>query len=266
MTYFGFIVRFLLVPLVLLGALTLWDLRRGKRLIWRLNDGLEWAALAVLGAVALLYTTPWDNYLVATRVWWYDPVLVAGITLGWVPVEEYLFFVLQTLVTGLWLLFLARRWPVTAHFRSCPRHLRWILALIVGFLWLGAVMTLIAGWRSGNYLGLQLAWGLPPLILQLAYGADVLWRYRRLVLLAWLPPTLYLCIADALAISSGTWTVNPARSLNLYLAGQLPVEEATFFLLTNMLIVFGMVLLLVYESRRHKAVSLGPVFARSNQI
>jgi lycopene cyclase domain-containing protein len=84
MTYFGFIVRFLLVPLVLLGALTLWDLRRGKRLIWRLNDGLEWAALAVLGAVALLYTTPWDNYLVATRVWWYDPVLVAGITLGWV--------------------------------------------------------------------------------------------------------------------------------------------------------------------------------------
>jgi len=74
MTYFGFIVRFLLVPLVLLGALTLWDLRRDKRLIWRLNDGLEWAALAVLGAVALLYTTPWDNYLVATRVWWYDPV------------------------------------------------------------------------------------------------------------------------------------------------------------------------------------------------
>ena len=266
MTYFGFIVRFLLVPLVLLGALTLWDLRRGVGLPRGLRGGSAWIALALHGAVALLYTTPWDNYLVATRTWWYDPALVIGITLGWVPVEEYLFFVLQTLVTGLWLLYLARRLPVDGGFHPHPRRLRWVLAVIVGLLWLSAVIALVVGWRPGNYLGLQLVWGLPPLILQLAFGADILWRYRLLVLLALLPPTLYLSIADALAISSGTWTVNPARSLNLYLAGQLPVEEATFFLLTNMLIVFGMVLLLVYESRRHKAVSLGPVFARSNQI
>jgi lycopene cyclase domain-containing protein len=87
-----------------------------------------------------------------------------------------------------------------------------------------------------------------------------LWRYRRLVLLAWLPPTLYLCIADALAISSGTWTVNPARSLNIYLAGYLPVEEFTFFLLTNLLIVLGMILFLAYASRRHKILSPEPVF------
>ena len=266
MTYFGFIVRFLLVPLVLLGALALWDLRRGKRLIWRLNDGLEWAALAVLGAVALLYTTPWDNYLVATRTWWYDPALVIGITLGWVPVEEYLFFVLQTLVTGLWLLYLARRLPVGGGFYPHPRRLRWVLAAFVGLLWLSAVIALVASWRPGNYLGLQLVWGLPPLILQLAFGADILWRYRRLVLLAWLPPTLYLCIADALAISSGTWTVNPARSLNLYLAGYLPVEEFTFFLLTNLLIVLGMILFLTYASYRHQTLSRNHVFARSNQI
>jgi lycopene cyclase domain-containing protein len=182
MTYFGFIVRFLLVPLVLLGALTLWDLRRGVGLPRGLRGGSAWIALALHGAVALLYTTPWDNYLVATRAWWYDPGLVAGITLGWVPVEEYIFFVLQTLVTGLWLLFLARRWPVTANFRSRPRHLGWILALIVGFLWLGAVMTLITGWRSGTYLGLQLAWGLPPLsynllLAQTLCGVAAAWCY-----------------------------------------------------------------------------------------
>ena len=51
--------------------------------------------------VAVLYTTPWDNYLVATGVWWYDPHLVAGLVLGWVPIEEYTFFILQTLAMGL---------------------------------------------------------------------------------------------------------------------------------------------------------------------
>ena len=29
--------------------------------------------------IAVVYTTHWDNYLVATRVWWYDPALVSGI-------------------------------------------------------------------------------------------------------------------------------------------------------------------------------------------
>ena len=65
----------------------------------------HWAAFII----ALLYTTPWDNYLVATGVWWYDPALVTGLTLGWVPIEEYTFFILQTLLAGLWLAFLARR-------------------------------------------------------------------------------------------------------------------------------------------------------------
>jgi lycopene cyclase domain-containing protein len=92
------------------------------------------------------------------------------------------------------------------------------------------------------------------------------WRCRRLVLLAWLPPTLYLSIADALAIPSGTWTVNPARSLNIYLAGCLPVEEFTFFLLTNLLIVLGMILFLTYVGHRHQTLSRNHVFARSNQI
>jgi putative membrane protein len=59
-----------------------------------------WVFLAI---VALLYTTPWDNYLVANHIWTYPPERVWGIRLGWVPLEEYLFFVLQTTLTTLWL-------------------------------------------------------------------------------------------------------------------------------------------------------------------
>ena len=73
--------------------------RRGPR---------PWWAVAGLALVALIYTTPWDNYLVATGVWWYDPRLVSGLTLGWVPAEEYCFFILQTLLTGLWTAALVR--------------------------------------------------------------------------------------------------------------------------------------------------------------
>ena len=55
-------------------------------------------------------------------------------------------------------------------------------------------------------------------------------NHRRLVLLGLLPTTLYLSAADALAISSGTWTISPPLSLGIYIGGVLPVEELLFFL------------------------------------
>jgi lycopene cyclase domain-containing protein len=61
--------------------------------------------------IAVVYTTPWDNYLVATGVWWYDPQLVTGLVLGWVPIEEYTFFIVQPILAGLWLLMLMRYLP-----------------------------------------------------------------------------------------------------------------------------------------------------------
>ncbi|MHB8625356.1 MAG: lycopene cyclase domain-containing protein [Aggregatilineales bacterium] len=68
-----------------------------------------WVGLFALVVVAVAYTTPWDNYLVASRVWYYDPRLVLNIILGYVPVEEYLFFILQTLAVGLFVVWLWRR-------------------------------------------------------------------------------------------------------------------------------------------------------------
>lgn len=201
-------------------------------------------AIAIHVVIALIYTTPWDNYLVATGVWYYDPALVTGLTFGWVPVEEYTFFILQPILGGLWLLTLTRRLEILpevdqAEFRP---SLRWQLALVAAFLWLVSAVLLWSGWAGGTYLALELTWALPPIILQLAFGADILWRNRRLLFLAILPLTLYLSAADALAIESGTWTINPDQSLHLLIGGLLPLEEFLFFLLTNTLVVFGLVL------------------------
>ena len=84
MTYFAFHLRFLLPPILVLGLLVLRDYRRGKRLPAVLRRRSAGLALLINIALAVIYTTPWDNYLVATRVWWYDPAGVTGVTLGWV--------------------------------------------------------------------------------------------------------------------------------------------------------------------------------------
>jgi len=57
--------------------------------------------VGLMALIAALYATPWDNLIVAQGVWSYDPHRVAGIILGWVPLEEYLFFLLQPMLTGL---------------------------------------------------------------------------------------------------------------------------------------------------------------------
>ena len=104
MTYSQFLILFVCIPLCLLG----WRLRRRLRRI----DALMLVALTL---IAVVYTTPWDNYLVATGVWYYDHRLVLNWTLGYVPIEEYTFFVLQTFLTGLFGLWLWHRFYDRVH-------------------------------------------------------------------------------------------------------------------------------------------------------
>jgi len=96
-SYGQFLVVFLVLPIVVLGV----ALRR--RLSARYLR-----SMAMLALVAFAYTTPWDNLIVALGVWTYDRSLIAGIVIGYVPLEEYLFYGLQTILTSLVLLALRR--------------------------------------------------------------------------------------------------------------------------------------------------------------
>lgn len=246
MTYFGVLLRFLFIPTGILLGLAIYAARRQPQrpAAWR-----KWSATSALllhVVIAVVYTTPWDNYLVATHVWWYDPDLVSGIIIGWVPIEEYIFFVVQPIMTGLWLLMLMRY----SDGKLRPTHnarRRWVVGGMV-VVWLAMLIILVGGWKPGTYLALELGWALPPIMLQLSFGADILWSYRRPVFWTIVPMTLYLSGVDALAIQWGTWTIDPAQSLNYLLGGILPVEEFLFFLLTNTLLTFGITLLLAEES------------------
>ena len=95
------------------------------------------------------------------------------------------------------------------------------------------------------YLVHLLAWALPLVALQLGV---LVWRYRArtpAILRAVVPPalgvTVWLVAADQLAIRAGVWEFGPGKHLGIYL-GAVPVEEALFFLLTNLLVVLGLAL------------------------
>lgn len=230
MTYAAFLSAFLVIPIAIL---TRSAVKNGFR---------SWGLLAALSAIALLYTTLWDNFLVANRIWWYSPSQISGFLIGWVPLEEYVFFLLQPVLTGLWTWLVIRNFGKGSSSAVRKQALRWGTVGGSLILWLLASGTLIVGWPATRYLALILIWVLPPLALQFTYGADILWQRRWIVLLALIPPTLFLAAADILAISSGIWTINPSTSLPLLLFGVLPLEELLFFLVTNCLIVFTVIL------------------------
>jgi lycopene cyclase domain-containing protein len=95
------------------------------------------------------------------------------------------------------------------------------------------------------YLVHLLAWSLPVLCMQLAV---IRWRYREhtgAVLRAVLPPALavtaWLVAGDHLAIRAGVWRFGEGKHLGVHL-GAVPIEEVLFFLVTNLLVVFGLAL------------------------
>jgi lycopene beta-cyclase len=235
-TYLQFHFVFTLPPLLLLAVLTWRASQRGR---------VPRAGLIALGAhvvLALVYTTPWDNLLVARGVWGYGDGRVL-FTLGWVPFEEYLFFIIQTLLTGLWLLLL-RSWRRVPELpEALPGAAR--VRLVGALLWLGlaAAGVLALDTERGSYFGLIAAWAAPVLALQWGVGGDLLLRRWRIVVPAFAAPTLLLWLADRLAIGAGIWWISEELSSGLHLLG-LPLEEALFFLLTNLLVVFGMTLAL----------------------
>ncbi|MET0405736.1 MAG: lycopene cyclase domain-containing protein [Cystobacter sp.] len=93
MTYARFLGLFVVLPIILLAL-------RYRRVLSR---------RALMPLVPLLFivyaaTCPWDNLAVKWGLWRFKPELIWGIVVGYLPLEEYLFFGLQTVLVGLWVL------------------------------------------------------------------------------------------------------------------------------------------------------------------
>lgn len=253
MTYLQFLVYFVILPAVALSVLV----RPTRR---------EWLSVLAVMAIAYLWTTPWDNYLVGSGVWYYNPALVTGIVFGWVPLEEYLFFGLQVWLAGMWTLALMR---LTGYAANAPQTITVPALAVSALLGLGVwalsqeaanpqvLPALLGAFRTGpmpadlpplpfgtaNYALLIGVWAAPVILGQLWLAWPVVRQHPALWALGWLAPAAYLTALDALAIGSGTWTIAPTQSLGVMLpGGVVPLEEGLFFVATCILITQGLIL------------------------
>ena len=230
MTYFHFHLLFLLPPICIIWWL-------GRRHAFFTSPSAI-GSLLTISAIAFIYTTPWDNFLVQNGVWGYGEDRVWG-TIGYVPIEEYLFFILQPVLTGFWLYFLMSTRFKRSRITSQSGQAHWLGTLTYTYLSLAGLLML--QYESTYYMALILVWACPILAVQWAYGGYYLWSKRSLFLIAVMAPTLYLWVADRIAIGVGIWHISERYTTGLHLMG-LPIEEALFFLITNLLVVQGMML------------------------
>ena len=260
MTYFGFLLRFLLIPILIFLAITYWDHKSNKQINGFQNGRAVWIGIGIHVLLAVIYTTPWDNYLVATGVWYYNPKLVTGLVIGYVPIEEYTFFVLETILSGLWWWFLVHRFslirsqsPSEKGKFTRSKLLVSLSSCVLAPLWLAFTYLFFFGEPKWTYISIILFWALPPIFIQLLFGADILWHYRKLVFWGFAIPSTYLSLIDIAALKETTWSISSSQTTGILFFGILPIEEVVFFFVTNVLITVGMTLLLASLSQERFA-------------
>ena len=169
------------------------------------------------------------------------------------PLEEYLFFILQSVnvMLGIHALFrLAPTWHVEAG--TSITHSTWLYLagsvpawVLVGFelrRW---------GRRTGpsrNYL-LHLVWFLPVLYVQWLVAPSLLGLHLGLLILVTCGFGAYYTAADWIAVRAKLWYFDEKQITGIKLGGLLPWEEAAFFFLTSLLVAQSFLLLLPFYER-----------------
>jgi lycopene beta-cyclase len=204
----------------------------------------SWTSLIFICSLAFFYTTPWDNYLVYKKVWWYGPDRVLG-TLLYVPLEEYAFFLLQSVLMTWFFFFIAKpsQWTASVPHRFAPVQIIFLFMLpcCLSFALYLDEETL--------YLALITSWSFFVLGLQWCIGPHILLTQKRAIIGSVAIMSCYLCAADRFAIGLGIWEISATYTTGIFIFG-LPVEEALFFLVTNLMVAQGVTLFLSPDLRK----------------
>jgi putative membrane protein len=236
MTYFQFHSLFnlpLATALCLINALVPW------------SNG-EIFALAITLLAAAAFTTPWDNFAVMWGIWDF-PRHRYWFRLGYLPIEEYLFFLLQTFNVILGCRAILWAWPSLKTGLATP--LTWTHAIQAGvivFSWLmvGAWYLYHLPKRSHYYALHLLFWFLPVIILQWVLAPHLMAAHAGFLAIVSFGFGFYYILADLVAVRAGTWYFDEEMNTGFLLFGILPWEEAAFFFLTSLLVAQSYLLLL----------------------
>lgn len=207
---------------------------------WPFLSRFELFKITFVSSMALIYTTPWDNFIIFHNAWMYKPEKILAVV-GYVPVEEYMFFVIQTVMTSLWVLICTRWSPACFHFnynKTTYRLIRWIPISVLALTAVQGYRMTIPG-KDTFYLGCILWWSCPVVIFLWFGAGNYFVKMSTTAAIAVIVPTLYLCWVDQIALKDDVWHINEKTSLKIFLAEDLPFEECLFFLITNVIVVLG---------------------------
>ncbi len=241
MTYRGFHYRFNAGILLVLAAIAFVDGILGTTLV----------VSGVLSIVVIAFTFPWDNAAVRRGIWDFpeDRILFR---VQFLPIEEILFFVLQTLIVGLFTSILSSRLtriPTVVADITSPTTITSILLVLcvwgtVGYL----TRRRRRERRRSSYADHLLFWFLPIIVLQWTFGWQILAPYADLVILSASVWGAYYTLADIVAVRQGIWFFDREQTTGLTI-GPLPWEEVAFFFLTSLLVAQSVLLLLPQNLR-----------------
>jgi lycopene cyclase domain-containing protein len=206
----------------------------------------SWAELGTIRAALLTlvivyaFTSPWDNWAVKRGIWGF-PEGRFSFRIAHLPVEEYAFFGLQTLMVIGLMLALQPHLPVAApEWRRWPA---WTPPIVLG-AWA------LSGWRLWRWPGRQkqfayafhlLFWTLPVIALQWCIAADLLAARWPLITVATTIIGAYLSCADVLAVRWNLWFFDEGQISGGRVLG-LPWEEIAFFFITSLLVAQSFVM------------------------
>ena len=242
MTYLRFHLIFNLPILIILAAMT-------GTVPWTSAE-LEAAGLVLLAV--MIFTSPWDNLAAKWGIWGF-PRAKYSVRIGYLPVEEYAFFLLQSANVML---------AVRACFHFVPDWqtgqetglgiitLICLAASVIPWIFIAINLRRLrrkAGPRV-NY-AVHLAWFLPVIYTQWVLAPFLFFEHLSLLLLTTVAFGVYYTLADLAAVRAGTWFFDEKQITGVKLGGVLPWEEIAFFFLTSLLVAQSYLLLLPSDLR-----------------
>lgn len=212
----------------------------------------EATAFGLVLLAVMVFTTPWDNFAAKWGIWGF-PREKYSLRIGYLPVEEYAFFLLQSVNVMLAIRSLFRFFPDWQTGQETEIS-KWTLICLTASVVPWVIIAVQLRWlrrKAGprvNY-AVHLAWFLPVIYAQWILAPPLFWRHAGLLTLVTMAFGIYYTLADLAAVRAGTWFFDEKQITGVKLAGVLPWEELSFFFLTSLLVAQSYLLLLPGDLR-----------------
>jgi lycopene cyclase domain-containing protein len=229
MNYFGFHLVFNLPVLAVLGFLA-------KKNGFGGSDGI--AMLCVL-LVSVVFAAFWDTHAIRSGIWSFPKGKVSA-RIGVIPVEEYLFFIVQSVQAVLLVHVFERMFgPMAPPRFTGAGPITTVAAVLI------ALFSILAAHRSSHRFGAGTrfhyayhlaSWFVPMLLLQWLLAWQLLLPHILPILASTALLSFYLSVADVAAIQERIWVLDEKQITGHKILGVLAWEEVAFFVIANLVL------------------------------